>query len=103
MKQCYEIVLDSQLGQRRGTLTIEKCGGQVDGILSLLGFDNPVTGRQEGEKLCLQHELQTLLSRFLCRSELEIHGNKLGGTVFLDRVHMKIYGRKSSETEPSVL
>ena len=41
----YQITLDSPLGQRSGRLTLREADGQLGGTLSLLGTDNPVTGR----------------------------------------------------------
>lgn len=44
MKERYSIVLDGQLGERRGTLTLERLGEHVEGVIFLLGFDNGFTG-----------------------------------------------------------
>ena len=58
----YDIVLDGQLGERRGTLSWTETGGAVCGVFSLLGVDNPVRGRLEGERLELLHTLKTAVS-----------------------------------------
>ena len=38
MSETYNITLDSQLGERGGTLTLDGSGRSVSGIISLLGF-----------------------------------------------------------------
>ena len=40
MSETYNITLDSQLGERLGTLTLDGNGRSVSGIISLLGFDS---------------------------------------------------------------
>ena len=49
MRQEYYITLHSQLGPRDGTLSIAADGSLLSGTLTLLGFENPVTGRMEGD------------------------------------------------------
>ena len=44
MQESYDIVLDSQLGERCGTLTIDCTDGKINGVISLVGFDNAVSG-----------------------------------------------------------
>lgn len=46
MRECFDIVLDSQLGERRGTLTIDETGGAVRGAILLVGFENAVAGEE---------------------------------------------------------
>lgn len=44
----YDITLDSPLGPRSGIMTLAYTGDQVNGILSVLGHDNPFSGTQCG-------------------------------------------------------
>lgn len=68
MKERYSIVLDGQLGERRGTLTLERLGEQVEGVISLLGFDNGFTGECSGGVMRLRHSLRTPVSDHICTS-----------------------------------
>ena len=81
MTQSYEIVLDGQLGQRIGTLCWTETGGQVRGVISLLGFDNPICGRREGEELELTHRLRTAVSTLDCETHIRLQDGGLSGTV----------------------
>ncbi len=47
----YQVILESPLGERSGTLILHERGDTVAGTLSLLGVSNPVTGSWEGETL----------------------------------------------------
>lgn len=95
----YEIVVDSQLGPRHGTLSMEETDGVISGVLSLLSFENSVTGKREGKLLCLHHKLRTLVSQLTCRTDLEMQENSLMGTIHSEFGSMKIHGQKKQETE----
>lgn len=88
MAEKYDIVLAGQLGQRFGTLAWTENGGQVSGIFSLLGFDNPVRGKREGKKLELVHELRTAA---------ELQDDVLCGVVSSEQGRLYFHGRKSKE------
>ena len=94
MAESYNIVLDSQLGERRGMLTIESFDGHVRGRISLVGFDNAVTGELRGGVLYLRHELSTLVSTLKCRSVIRIVGEALTGTVDAGGAVMKLRGTR---------
>ena len=95
----YHIVVDSQLGPRQGTLTMEEHDNVISGILSLLGFENRVEGRREGRTLYLRHKLRTLVSQLSCQSELELQQDTLAGTIHSEFGSMEIRGEKITETE----
>ena len=95
----YEIVVESQLGPRHGTLSMEETDDVISGILSLLGFENSVTGKREGKKLCLHHKLRTLVSLLTCRTDLEMQENSLMGTINSEFGSIKIHGQKLTGTE----
>lgn len=42
MAERYDVVLDGQLGERRGTLTWTETDGRLTGTFTLFGIDNPV-------------------------------------------------------------
>ena len=44
MAERYDVVLDGQLGERRGTLTWTETDGRLTGTFTLFGSDNPVIG-----------------------------------------------------------
>lgn len=98
MAESYDIVLDSQLGERHGTLTIDSEDGHVRGRISLVGFDNAVTGENRGGVLYLRHELSTLMSTLKCRSVIRLAGETLTGTVDAGSAIMKLRGTKKSKT-----
>lgn len=94
MAESYDIVLDSQLGERRGTLTIDSEDGCVSGRISLVGFDNAVTGERRGGVLYLRHELSTLMRTLKCRSVIRLAGEVLTGTIDTDGAVMKLHGTR---------
>jgi len=80
MSERYRVVLEGQLGPRTGTLELDEQGGRITGTLSILGFDNPVSGERVGEgRLCLRHDLRTEWTRFPCESLLEVEEGRLSG------------------------
>ena len=95
----YEIVVESPLGERRGTLTVEETGSAVSGSLSLLGFENRVAGKREGHMLYLHHKLRTLFNQLTCLSELRLQGDSLFGTIRSEFGSMKVRGERAAETE----
>ena len=99
MRECFDIVLDSQLGERRGTLTIDETGGAVRGAISLVGFENAVAGEEKAGVLYLRHELRTLVSRLKCRSVIRVKGDRLDGTVSTDGAEMKLHGVRTEAPE----
>ena len=81
MRLCYRVTLESPLGPRLGLLHLEFLDGRIGGTLSLLGFDNAVSGRRLGEhKLVLTHSLRTAVSVLPCESTLEWNSSVLTGT-----------------------
>ena len=46
MAEQYDILLESPLGERSGTLCWTERNGAVEGTLTLLGFENSVTGQR---------------------------------------------------------
>lgn len=96
----YRIVLESQLGPRSGTLRVNGRKGAVTGVLTLLGYDNPVSGQWTGaHSLRLSHHLHTAVSDLSCVSELELDGNTISGTLLSDRDRMKWHGEMISNQE----
>lgn len=88
----YQVIVESPLGERGGTLILHERGGAVTGTLSLLGVSNPVTGSREGETLTLRHTLQTTLNAFECETQLHSDGAALRGVVHIGVIHMPLKG-----------
>ena len=106
MKESYNIVLEGQLGERRGQLGWDEAGGEVRGRLSLLGFDNALTGERHGGILHLTHELRTRVGRLSCRSTIVLQGKRLYGAVVTGSVSLplrgeRVYGKAEDKNEVS--
>ena len=98
----YRIVLDSPLGERQGELTVEERPEGVSGAMTLLGWENPLTGARQGDALRLEHRLHTLISDLNCVTTLRPAPDGLVGTVQAGRVRMALRGtRLTTETEGS--
>ncbi len=95
----YQVIVESPLGERSGTLILHERGGAVTGTLSLLGVSNPVTGSREGETLTLRHTLQTTLNAFECETQLHSDGAALRGVVHIGVIRMPLKGMQIEETE----
>ncbi len=97
MTQKYDVVLDAQLGQRFGTLVLNETNGNISGSFSLLGFDNPVSGRRIGQGLELRHKLRTALSTLDCETHVELRDDELFGVVISRSSRMDLYGKKQED------
>ena len=96
----YEIVLESPMGPRNGSLRFEEKNGEVTGTLILLGYENPVTGKCFGEHMLkLFHRLSTQISDLTCVSTLETDKNRIFGELNSGRSTMKRHGTKISQTK----
>lgn len=93
MTVCYRVTLESPLGPRPGLLRLEALDGEVTGTLSLLGFDNAVSGRRlDARRLLLTHGLRTAVSSLSCESILELDGAALIGTACTGNLEMSWRG-----------
>lgn len=97
MKESYDIVLEGQLGERRGRLEWDESDGAVHGRLSLLGFDNVLTGERNGGILHLTHELRTHVGRLACRSTIALQGERLYGAVVTGSASLPLRGERVYE------
>ena len=94
----YKIVLESQLGPREGILRLEDRNELLKGTITLLGYENPVSGEWTGEhSIRLSHYLHTQISDLSCVSRLEIQGDIITGTLQNDRNMMKLHGEKEAD------
>ena len=93
----YRIVMDSPLGERRGTLALTEDGEAISGIFSMLGFDNPVSGHRQGDKLLLQYQMHTLISSLNCTSEFCPASGILTGTAQVGKFRIQLHGTAISE------
>lgn len=80
MTHRYRITLHSPMGPREGELTLTgEVNGAVTGILSVLGFQQPVSGRESSDHIQLQHRLRTAMQELDCVSLLELTGETITG------------------------
>lgn len=70
MAERYDVVLDGQLGERRGTLTWTEMGGR------------------------LTHTLRTAVSLLRCCTHAELRGRELCGTITSGRSRIRFRGKK---------
>ena len=97
MTQTYDVVLDGQLGQRFGQLRWKENGSSVEGMFFLLGVQNPIRGRREGNTLVLTHELKTAVSTLSCQTRAELSGSSLTGIVVTKPGSFRFHGTKTAE------
>ena len=95
----YQVIVESPLGERSGTLILHERDGAVTGTLSLLGTDNPIEGSREGAVLFLRHTLKTCISALECHTQLHETGGGLQGIVSVGVVRMPLKGILIEETE----
>ena len=80
MTHRYRITLHSPMGPREGELTLTgEVNGAVTGILSVLGVQQPVSGRASRGHIPLQHRLRTAMQELDCVSLLELTGETITG------------------------
>ena len=94
MKTSYKIFLDSQLGVREGKLALNTKEGKVDGIMTLLEFDNLIKGEYVGQIYHLRHSLHTMTRELSCNTTFEIVGDELSGIIETENARMKLWGHK---------
>ena len=74
MTHRYHITLHSPMGPREGELSLTgEMNGTVTGVLSLLGFQQPVAGHESSGHIQLQHSL------------LELTGETITGVTHTDK------------------
>ena len=95
MAERYDVVLDGQLGERRGTMTWTETDGLLTGTFTLFGIDNPVIGRRSGAVLELTHTLRTAVSLLRCCTHAELRGRELCGTITSGRSRIRFRGKKT--------
>lgn len=97
MTHTYDVVLDGQLGQRFGQPRWKENGSSVEGMFFLLGVQNPIRGRREGNTLVLTHELRTAVSTLSCQTRAELSGSSLTGIVVTKPGSFRFHGMKTAE------
>ena len=59
----YNIVLQTQLGDRTGTMNLKFDNSNIEGVMSVLGYDTPFRGKQESDGSCtIWGQLKTFMS-----------------------------------------
>lgn len=98
MVERYAVTLNSPMGPRQGMLELVFGPSEITGNLHLLGFDNPVSGRQTGDGCVrLRHCLRSLISELRCVTDLKLAQGQLSGTSRADQCSILWSGTR---TEP---
>ncbi len=93
----YKIVLESQLGSREGTLQLEDQNGVLTGTITLLGYENSVSGEWIGDHLFrVSHQLHTIVSDLSCVSIFKMEEDIITGILQSDGNVMKWHGEKET-------
>ncbi len=101
MTKLYQVTLYSQMGPRRGTLTLECDGSRISGSLDLLGHRNTVQGTQSPDgTLRLFHPIQTALRTLACETVLECAEGQLTGESLAPSCRMRWQGRQIQSEAP---
>lgn len=103
MAERYDVMLDGQLGERRGTLTWTETDGRLTGTFTLFGIDNPVIGRRSGAVLELTHTLRTVVSLLRCCTHAELRGRELCGTITSGRSRIRFRGKKTDGKDSGMI
>lgn len=91
----FHIILEGQLGPRKGFLQLQVAGTAVTGSFFLFGVENPVTGERTGEnQVCLTHCLRTAVSDLPCRTVLELGPGQVTGTVSTPMGQLALHGER---------
>ena len=81
MTEQYQVIIQSQLGPRKGTLMLCYHGSQVWGTLDLVGVLDPVQGTRAGDgTVRLTHAIRTAVSTLSCETVLKLEKGRLSGT-----------------------
>ena len=77
----YQVTIQSQMGPRKGVLTLRYRGDRVTGSLEMVGYVNTVQGvRTEDGTIHLVHPIRTVISTIPCETVLYLQAGNLRGT-----------------------
>ena len=93
MTERYRVTIQSQMGPRKGILTLSYQGNYITGSLDLVGHVNAVQGIQEADgTIHLFHRIKTAVSTIPCETVLGLRAGALRGTSTSRAVHMRWEG-----------
>lgn len=91
----YEVTLEAPLGKRPGSLTLDSLDGECRGVLSLMSFANPVSGRiQEGGVCALSGWMRTLMRSLPFTAEGWVRRDAVELTLHWNGRSYPLHGRK---------
>lgn len=77
-KYNYNVVLDTELGKRNGTMQLSIDGTEIDGVLSLLNNTEPCYGNIGSDGYCnLYGKIVTLIKEMFYEATGYISGNEI--------------------------
>lgn len=60
----YQIIMNTPLGERRGTMAVHTAGDRMEGSMELFGHSEPFSGVIDAEgNCCMKGYFQTLMNR----------------------------------------
>ncbi len=77
----YDIVSDTPLGKRRGTLELESEGERLIARIEMMGMQQGAEGTVDGDAFTLAGETRVMLRRFSYQGSGRVRQGKLTGTL----------------------
>ena len=77
----YDIVSDTPLGKRKGTLELESEGNRLIARIEMMGMQQGAEGTVEGDSFTLAGETRVMLRRFSYQGHGSVTNEKLTGTL----------------------
>ncbi len=94
---CYTITLQTLLGSKPGWLVLETGDTDLQGVLTLLGIDNPFAGgRSQGDEGEFSGVIRTLFGKFDYSARVRIEGDRLLAWLDTTRGKMTMTGLRRS-------
>lgn len=99
---CYDIVLQTQLGARKGTLTLHITNGRITGVCRLLGYETSCEGTisEHGECL-LRGEIRTFMSQIIYTGEGQANETYIDLSLNAGNNRFHLYGKSKISNEGS--
>ncbi len=91
MSESYDIILESPLGPKTGTLLIEATPRRIRGVLKILGQENALVGVHDKYNFHMKGIINTAIGK----EECVFDGKLVGEHNFRNLDHTDVYSRES--------
>lgn len=92
-KYHYNVVLDTELGKRNGTMQLSVDGTDIDGFLSLLNNTEPCHGKIQNDGRCNLHgKIVTLMKEIVYDATGYIRENEIDLTLKSEKTIFRMKG-----------